>query len=321
MRRRLPRRVLDRPHHVVAVHHHPDGVVERPTRPRQGASVHRLCRIAVQRADPQRRRHIGRTGPQRHDRRHLLAGARHGRRGLVEHLAERAGHPRGPLAVQRHQRSAHQRVQARGGTVGRAGVGGGHVGGVPAVGEAIVQRRAVGVDHVRPVDTCPRQRPNDLCRKQLPAVRVSRRQIFQVDAGTAVATAHPGLAAVGTHHRATQPERRTEQIAHRVVHLRTRAGDQLADQFGGQLVGVGDRDVARIGYHGLAGGIGEVQRVALVGRLKLLPVKENAVGQPVDAPPAGRLDQFDRTGIGQRTLAGLEDSDIRQRARGCRRAW
>ena len=64
----------------------------------------------------------------------------------------------------------------------------------------------------------------------------------------------------------------------------------------------------------MPGRVGEIQRVALVRRLKLLPVKENAVGQPVDAPPARRLDQFDRTGIGQRTLAGLEHSDIRERA-------
>ena len=204
MRAGCPDALLDRAHHVVAVDHHPDRVVERPTGPRQGAPVHRLCRIAAQRADPQRRRHVGRTGPQRHDRRHLLAGARHRGRGLVGHLAERARHPRRPLAVQRHQRSAHQRVQARRGAVGRARVGGRDVGGVPAVGEAVVERRAVGVDHVRAVDAGPRQRPNDLRRKQLPAVRVGGRQVLQVDAGAAVAAADPGLAAVGARHRAAQ---------------------------------------------------------------------------------------------------------------------
>ena len=83
--------------------------------------------------------------------------------------------------------------------------------------------------------------------------------------------------AFGAGHRSAQTQRRAEQVAHGVRHLRTRTGDQLGDQFGGQLVGIGHRDIARIGYNGVSGRVGEVKRVALVGRLKLLPVKENAV--------------------------------------------
>ena len=90
--------------------------------------------------------------------------------------------------------------------------------------------------------------------------------------------------------------------------------DQLGDQFGGQLIGVGHRHVARIGNDGLAGRVDEVQRAALVGLLKLLPVKEDPVGQPVDAPSARRLHQLDRAGVGQRTLTGLEHADVRKRA-------
>ena len=55
------------------------------------------------------------------------------------------------------QRPTHQRVQARRGAVGRARVGGRDVGGLPAVGEPVVERRTVGVDHIRAVDACPRQ--------------------------------------------------------------------------------------------------------------------------------------------------------------------
>jgi hypothetical protein len=81
----------------------------------------------------------------------------------------------------------------------------------------------------------------------------------------------------------------------------------------GQLIAVGHRDVAWIRHHRLAGRVGEVQRVALIGGLELLPVQEHPVGQLVDAPAARRLDQLDRTGIGQLSLGGLEHAHVGQR--------
>ena len=85
----------------------------------------------------------------------------------------------------------------------------------------------------------------------------------------------------------------------RIDHLRARAGDQFRHQFGGQLVRIGHRDIARIGHDGLAGRVDEVQRMALVGLLELLPVQEHPVGQSVDPPAVGSLDQLDRAGVGQ----------------------
>lgn len=81
---------------------------------------------------------------------------------------------------------------------------------------------------------------------------------------------------------------------------------------------VGHRDVARIGNHRLAGRVGEVERVALVGRLKLLPVQEDPVGQAIDAPAAGRLDQLDRPRVGQHALGGFEHAHVRQRTQDVR---
>ena len=191
----------------------------------------------------------------------------------------------------------------------------------PAVGEPVVERGTVGVDDVRPVDAGPRQRPNDLCGKQLPAVRIGGRQVLQVDARPAVAAADTRLAAVGAGHRTAQPQRRAEQVAHGVRHLRARTRDQLGDQLGGQLVGIGHRDVPRIGHDGLAGRIGEVQRVALVGLLKLLPVKENPVRQPVDAPAAAASSPI-RSGRGRAVPPRRSRTRPCPTAtRGCRRAW
>jgi hypothetical protein len=77
---------------------------------------------------------------------------------------------------------------------------------------------------------------------------------------------------------------------------------------------IGNRYVARIGNHGLAGRVGEVQRVAFVRRLKLLPVQKDTVGQPVDSPATRRFDQLDRTWVWQHALGRLEHPHIRQRA-------
>ena len=165
-----------------------------------------------------------------------------------------------------------------------------------------------------PSDVGPGQRPNDLRGKQLPAVRVGGGQFLQVDARAAVAPPDPVLAAVGPGHRPAQPQRRGEQVADRVRHLGPRPRQQLGHQLGGQLVVIGDRDIARVGNHGLAGRVGEVQRVAFVGGLELLPVQEDAVGQPVDSPAARRLDQLDRPRVGQHALGRLEHPHVGQRA-------
>ncbi len=217
------------------------------------------------------------------------------------------------LSVQRHQRAVHQGMQPRTGAVGHARVGGRDIGGGPAIDEPVVQRRAVGVDHVRASDVRSRQSPNNLRGKQLPAVRVGGGQFLQIDASTAVAAADPVLATVGPGHRPAQPQRRSEQIAYRVRHLGPRSGQHLGDEFSGQLIMIRDRDVARVGNHRFASRIGEVQGVAFVGRLKLLPVQEDAVGQAIDSPATGRLDQRDRSRVRQFALRGLEHSDIGQR--------
>ena len=198
------------------------------------------------------------------------------------------------------------------------GIGGRHVGGVPTLGEPVVERRAVRIDDVRTVDSRPVQRPNELGRKQLPAVRVGGREAVELDARPAVAASDAGLAAVGARDGTSQSQRRTEQVAHGVGHLRSRAGNQFAHQFGRQLVGVGHRDVPRVGHHGLAGGVDEVQGVALVGRLELLPVQEHSVGQPIDAPAARRLDQVDGARVGQAHPRPSRTRPCRTASRGCR---
>ena len=163
-------------------------------------------------------------------------------------------------------------------TVDGAGVSGGDIGGLPPVDEPIVERGTIDVDQIGTLDVGASERPDQLRRKQQPAGGVGGGQILQIDSRTTVAAAHPGLAAIGTADRAPKLHRRTQQVAHRLRHLRPGTGDQFGDEFSRQLVRVGHRKIARVGHDGLAGGVDEIQRAALVGRLKLLPIQEYPVG-------------------------------------------
>ena len=71
---------------------------------------------------------------------------------LVADGSERSGYLRCALTVQRHHRTAHQGMHTSRDTVCRAGIGRRDIGGVPAVLEAIVQRRPVGIDDVGTLD-------------------------------------------------------------------------------------------------------------------------------------------------------------------------
>ena len=214
--RRLPRgRLLDHPHHVVAVDHHPDRVVQRPARAatacgRRWPATHprRPGRPTATTPCPARR--AAASPPTPPPARCATASPPSGRASARTTRAPAAPSGRRPTPAIRRPARAAPRPRRVG-----AGVGGRHVGGLPAVGEPVVERGAVGVDHVRPVDPGPRQRPDDLRGKQLPAVRIGGRQVLQVDARTAVAAADARLAAVGAGHRAAQPQRRAEQVAHR----------------------------------------------------------------------------------------------------------
>ena len=182
--------------------------------------------------------------------------------------------------------------------VGGTGIGGRDISGLPAVDKPVIERRAVDVDQIGALDISTRECPNHLCRKQLAAGRVGDGEAFQINAGATVSAAHAGLTTVGPGDRPAQFQRRTQQVAHRFGHLGPGAGDEFGDEFRGQLVRVGHRQIPRVGDDGLTGGIDEVQGAALVGRLELLPVQEHPVGQPVDPPAVGCPDQLDGAGIG-----------------------
>ena len=202
-------------------------------------SVSGFHRLAAEIADPQRRGHIRSARPKRHHRRHLVPATRQRGSGLIRRPPEGARHRVGAPPVQRHQPPAHQRVHPGRSTLGNPRVGGRDVGGVPPGREPLVQCGAVGVDHVRPFDVGARQRPDDLRGKQLLAVRVGDRQQLQIDPRSGVAASDAALSAVGACHRPAQPQRRAEHVAHTFGHFRTRTGDQLGNQFGGQLITVG----------------------------------------------------------------------------------
>ena len=232
---------------------------------------------------------------------------------MIGHRPERAVHLGRALAVQGHHRPAHEGVHTGRRPVDRTRIGRGHVGGLPAVDDPVVQWRPGDADQVGALDIRAGQRPNQLRRNEKPAGRIGGRQVLQIHPGPAVAAAHPRLTAIGAGDRPAQLQRRPQQIAHRIGHFGPRAGEELVDQFGSQQVGVRRRHVPRVGHDGLAGGVDEVERVALVDRLEFLPVQENPVGQPVDAPAVRGLGEFDGPGVGKLAVPGLEDADVGER--------
>ena len=160
----------------------------------------------------------GRAGPQRHHRRDLLPAARQRGRRLVGRLrrtsrapAARADRPATP-AIRRPARAARPPAPS---------AAPGSVAATSEVFQPSANRSSSAAPSALitygPVDVRPGQRPDDLCGKQLPAVRIGGRQVLQIDAGAAVAAADAGLAAVGAGHRSAQPQRRGRAGCARVL--------------------------------------------------------------------------------------------------------
>ena len=149
----------------------------------------RLRRVAADRTDPQRRRHVGGTRPQRHHRRHLLAVARQRRRPSDPASGRTTRHARRPLTVERHQRSADQSVQA-----GRsAGAAPGSVAATSEVSQPSANRSSSAAPSAL-ITYGPlipaRANVQMICAaSSCLTVRVGGRQVLQLDARAAVAAA------------------------------------------------------------------------------------------------------------------------------------
>ncbi|SLE15512.1 Uncharacterised protein [Mycobacteroides abscessus subsp. massiliense] len=141
---------------------------------------------------------------------------------------------------------------------------------------------------------------------------IGRQVTFQLHTHAAVSASHIDPAAVDTGHRASQPQA-VQVVAHRPRKLGTWAGQEFVHEFGGQQIGIVDGHIPRIGHHGAARRVGEIDGVPAIGGLELPPVEQYPIGQRIDPPFTVGLHQGELRVLNV-TLSGLEDPDVRQGA-------